>query len=71
VEHLDVVLHGLAGADGDHGLALVVNVKHQLFRFRARISEDVLKDVRHIGHQVHRIVPDDRHPRLVRHRLVR
>src|SRR5262249_62186706 len=40
VQHLDIVLHGLASADGDHRLSLMVDVKHQLFGFRTRVTED-------------------------------
>src|SRR6185437_5397234 len=71
VQHLDVAFHRLAGAARDHGLALVVNVEHQLFRLRPGIPEYVLEHVSHIGHEVDRIVPDDRQPWLVRCYLFR
>src|SRR6185437_1343425 len=56
VQDLHVALHGFPGPRGDHLLALVVHVEHQLGRLLLRVAEDVLEYVRDVGHQVHRVV---------------
>ena len=43
-----------------------VHVHHQLLGLVARVAEVGLEHVRDVGHQVHRVVPDDGHPRGVR-----
>src|SRR6185437_8852045 len=70
VQDLDVAFHRFPGPGGDHRLALVVHVQHQLGGLLLRIAEDVLEHVRHVRHQVDRIVPDDRDPGPVRYRIV-
>ena len=61
--HVD--LHRLPAARRHHGLALVVHLQHQLGGVRFAVAEQLLEHVGHVGHQVHRIVPDDGHPRTV------
>src|SRR5690606_40905607 len=63
VENLHIAFHLFAGSAGHDGLAFVVNVHHQLLGLLPRVAEHRLEDVGHVGHQVDRVVPDDRHPR--------
>src|SRR6202047_3403828 len=49
VQDFDVVLHGLPGPGGDHRLALVVHVEHQLGGLLLRIAEDMLEHIGHVG----------------------
>ena len=65
MQALDVVLHLLPGPRRDSGPAFVMHLEHQLLRLGLRIPEELLKDVRDVLHEVHRIVPDDRHPGVV------
>src|SRR6187402_1717816 len=65
VHRLDVALHLLARAVGHDGLALLVDVEHQLVRLLLGVAEVLLEDECDVAHQVHRVVPDDGHPRLV------
>src|SRR6266566_4964069 len=65
VQYLDVVLHRFPGPGGDHRLALVVHVEHQLGGLLLRVAENVLEHVCDVGHQVDRIVPDDRDPGVI------
>src|SRR5262249_47630122 len=57
-----VVFHPLAGSAGDRRLALVVHVKHQRLGLVAAVPEQLLEHPRHVRHQVHWIIPDDRDP---------
>src|SRR5580658_9682857 len=70
VQHLDVVLHRLPGPGGDHRLALVVHVEHQLGGLLLRVPEDVLEHVGHVRHQIHRVVPHDGDPGPIRHGFI-
>src|SRR5271154_873543 len=56
-QYLDVMLHRFPGSGGDNRLALVMHVQHQLGRFFLRVTEDVLKHVSHVRHEVDRVVP--------------
>jgi hypothetical protein len=40
-----------------------VHLHHQLLGLLLRVAEVLLEDEGDIGHQVDRVVPDDRHPR--------
>jgi len=62
VHGLDVAFHRFAVACGHDGSAVVVHLKHQPFGLLRGDSEVTAKNVGHIGHQVDRIVPDQRHP---------
>src|SRR5579875_255658 len=62
VQGLGVALHGLPRAGRDDGLALVMDVEHQLLGLGPRVAEHPLEHVGHVGHEVHRVVPDDREP---------
>src|SRR4051794_15963253 len=66
VQAEDVELGLLARSAGDDGLALVVNVEHELVGLLLAVSEQLLEDEGDIGHQVDRVVPNDDDPRLVR-----
>src|SRR5262245_16834823 len=57
-----VILHPFASARGDDRLALVVHVEHQLLGLVLAVPKELLQHPRDVGHQVDRIVPDDRHP---------
>src|ERR1022692_1675096 len=62
VQGLGVALHRLAGAGRNHRLALVMDVHHELLRFRRRVAEYRLEHVRHVIHEVDRVIPDDGDP---------
>src|SRR5215469_5676197 len=47
-----------------------MNVQHELLRLRLGIAEDLLKDVRHVGHQVDGVIPDDSDPWCVQNRVL-
>ena len=64
MHRLHVALHLLAGAVADHGLAVLVDLHHQLLGLLLRVAEVLLEHVGDVGHQVDRVVPHDRHPRL-------
>src|SRR5580704_5170295 len=70
MQRLCVSLHGLTRAGGDHCPALVVHVQHQLLCLRLRVPEHGLKHVRHVRHQVYRVIPDDRDPWHIGYRLL-
>ena len=63
VHRLNVALHLLAAARADHGLAVLVHLAHQLLGLLLGVAEVLLEDVGDVGHQVDRVVPDDRDPR--------
>ncbi len=50
-------------AGADDGLAVLVDLHHQLLGLLLGVAEVLLEDVADVGHQVDRVVPDDRHPR--------
>src|ERR1700733_2960776 len=62
MQGLGIPFHGLPGSGGHDGLALVVNVEHQLLRLWLGIAEDSLEHVGHIAHQIDGIIPDNRDP---------
>src|SRR5699024_3242311 len=66
VHCLGVGLHLLPGAGGDHGAPLLVHLHHQLLGLLTWIAEVGLKDPGDVGHQVHRVIPDDGDPGQVR-----
>src|SRR6202453_3024664 len=70
MQDLDVMLHCLPGTGRDDRPALVVDIEHQLFCLLLRVTEDMLENVCHVGHQVDGVVPHDGDPRLVRCRPV-
>src|SRR5690606_14068328 len=61
VELGHVRLHLLLRTRGDHRPALVVHVQHQLGGVLPGVPEDLLEDVRHVRHQVDRVVPHHGH----------
>ena len=63
LRHVGLDLFLVAGRHG--GLALVVHVEHQLGGLRLGVAEELLQHVGDVGHQVDRVVPDDRLPRDV------
>ena len=65
VHRLHVALHLLAAAAGHDGLALVVHGQHQLGGLLLGVAEVVAEHVRDVRHQVDRVVPDDRDPRVL------
>src|SRR5690606_37904673 len=65
VHGLDVALHLLARTAGDDRLAIVVRVQHELGGLVLGVAEVRLKDVRHIAHEVDRVVVGDGDPRDV------
>src|SRR6202167_4942606 len=70
MQRLCVSLHGLTPAGEDHCPALVVYVQHHLLRLRLRVTEHGLKHVRHVRHQVDRVIPHDRDPWHIGYRLL-
>src|SRR3954470_3626859 len=62
VQPVRVVLHPLPRARADDRLALVVHLQHELGGGGLVEAEQVLQYEGHVGHQVDRVVPDDRHP---------
>src|SRR6478735_2201893 len=66
VHGLDVSLHLLARAVADHRPAVVVDLEHQLLGLLLVVAEVGAEHVGDVAHQVHRVVPDDGHPRLGR-----
>ena len=43
-----------------------MHLHHQFRRVRFAVAEELLEHIGHVRHQVHRVVPDDRHPGDVR-----
>src|SRR6478752_3760006 len=71
VHRLDVALHLLAAAAGDGGAALLMHVHHEPPGFVLGVTEVRLEDIRHVAHEVDRVVVDDGHPRDVGGRHVK
>src|SRR4051794_1011584 len=65
VQLRSIHLHALPRADGDHGFALVVHIQHQLLGLIPAVAEKLLKNPRHIRHQIDRVVPHDGDPQPV------
>lgn len=63
---MDVVLGLFASAAPDERTALLVNFKHEVLGFVARVAEEALENHRHIVHEVDGVVEDDYVPRNVR-----
>src|SRR5262249_44750575 len=70
LQRFSVSLHGLAGCGGDHGRAFVVHVEHELLGSCLRVAEHFLEHIGDIRHEVDRIIPDDRHPGRIGHRVL-
>src|SRR5260370_27257930 len=62
VQAVDVQLSLLPGAGRDGGPRTMVQVEHEVRRLLPGVAEELLEDVRHVGHEVDGIVPyyDDR-----------
>lgn len=43
----------------NYALAIIMDLEHQFFRPRLRISEVALENVTHVGHEVYWVIPDD------------
>ena len=65
MHRLHVTLHLLAAAAGHDRLALVVHGQHQLVGLLLGVAEVVAEHVRDVRHQVDRVVPHDRDPRVL------
>ncbi len=61
----DIALHFLASAIGDDGATLLVHVQHEPLRLCLVVLEIGDEDIRDVGHQIDRVVPDDGHPRAL------
>src|SRR5260370_1718353 len=62
VQAVDVHLRLLPGAGRDDGPPSMVHVEHELRRLLPGVAEELLEDVRHVGHEVDGIVPYDDDP---------
>src|SRR4051794_37184058 len=62
VQLRSIHLHALPGTAGNHGLALVVHIQHQLLGLLLAVSEKLLKNPGHVRHEVDRVVPHDGDP---------
>ena len=55
---------------GDNRSPLIVDLQHQLGGLASGVSEQILKDPRHVRHQIDGIVPDDHQPGGIGSRFV-